>query len=180
MKKKELREGLQRLDAYVSDQGFKSLFIKEGKGAAMDSLLLGLEIEEDLSVDISCNFVYTPELGSVLQFFGQLEVDELFGENPEAFEEQNVLELVNELNQMIPLGQFLFMQDTVDGEEQNAIGIRYTMLTALDSKAEMEKCVSVIRMLMDIYELLCSSLMLMVEGETVEGALQIIIALMNE
>ena len=110
MNKEQLREGLQRLDAYVSRQGFKSMFLEEGKQAAMDTLLLGLEIEEDLSIDISCNFVHAPEFGDVLQYYGQLELDPIMEENPQAFTDLNVYQMINQLNRGLPVGQILYMQ----------------------------------------------------------------------
>lgn len=179
MNKTELREGLLRLREYLNSQDYESIFLEEGKEAALDSLILPLEIGEELSMDISCNFVHVPEFGDMLQYYGHMEADGLFEENPESFTEFNVLQLLNALNQMIPVGQFLFMQDQMDGEEKSMIGIRYTMLTALDNEAEMEKCVSVIKFLMHIYELLCSSLMLLLEGETVQSALDIIVDVIN-
>lgn len=174
MNKAELRKGLQKLKEYLAGQEFESMLLEEGEEAALDSLILPLEINDELSLDISCNFVHVPEFGDMLQYYGHLEVDELFAENPESFTEFNVLQLLNALNQMIPVGQFLFMQDQAEGGEQSVIGIRYTMLTALDNETEMEKCVSVIKFLMHIYELLCSSLVLLLEGETVQNALNII------
>ena len=179
MKKAELREGLQRLKAYLGGRGFESMLLEEGAEMELDSLLLPLEINDELSIDISCNFVHVPEFGYMLQYYGHLEVDGLFAENPESFTEYNVLQMLNAMNQMIPVGQFLFMQEQADGEEQNVIGIRYTMLTALDNEVEMEKCVSVIQFLMHIYELLCSGLMLLLEGETVQSALHIIADAIN-
>ena len=83
MNKEELREGLKRLEEYVSKQGIKNMFLEEGKEAAMDTLLLGLELEEDLSIDISCNFVHAPEFGNVLQYYGQLELNSILEENPQ-------------------------------------------------------------------------------------------------
>jgi len=180
MEKKELREGLLRLKAYFDGKNFQSAFLEEGKDAELDSLLLGLIISEELSIDISCNYVDVPGFGNMLQYYGQLQVDELFAENPDAFGNEAVLELLNELNQIIPIGQFLFMHDNVNGEEMTAIGIRYTMLTALDNDTEMEKCASVIQMLMNIYELLCSGLMLLCDGASTQKALQIMKSFMNE
>ena len=70
------------------------------------------------------------------------------------------------------------MQD--DQEPQNAIGLRYTMRTDLSSEDELEKCVDTIELLMDSYELLCSMLMLVFEGETIQKAEEILMKLMTE
>lgn len=180
MNKEELREGLKRLYAYVSEQGFKSMFLEEGKQAPMDTLLLGLEIEEDLSIDISCNFVHAPEFGDVLQYYGQMELDPILEENPEAFTEINVLQMINELNRQLPVGQILYMHGENDEEARHLIGIRYTMLTELDTEAELEKCVSIIDMLLNIYELLCSTILLLLEGESLNGAMDILADIMEE
>lgn len=174
MNKEELRNGLQRLKEYLAGQDFKSRFLEEGKEAAMDSLVVPLIINEELSLDVSCNFVYAQEIGEVLQFYGHLNVNPLFEENPESLTEDSVLRLINALNQMIPVGQFLYMQDAAGEGEQNVIGIRYTMLTTLGDEAEMKKCMCIFTMIMRIYELLCSSLMLMLEGLSVEKTLGII------
>lgn len=180
MNKEELREGLHRMEEYVDNHNFKSVFLEEGEEAEMDSLVIPLVINEELSVDISCNFVHAPEIGNVLQFYGHLEMDPLFEENPEAFTEFNVLKLINEINQMIPVGQFLYMKEDIGhGKEQNVIGIRYTMLTSLEGEAELKKTVHVLLLLMQAYEILCSSLMLLLEDETVEAILKIIKGLMN-
>jgi len=180
MRKNELREGLLRLKAYFDSKNIQNAFLEEGKEAEMDSLLLGLIVSEELSIDISCNYVSVPEFGNMLQYYGHLTVDELFAENPDAFGSGTVLTLLNEMNQMVPVGQLLFVQDHVDGEIINGIGIRYTMLTALDNDTEMEKCASVVGMLMNVYELLCSGLMLLAEGKSAQEAIQIIKAFMNE
>lgn len=180
MNKEELREGLKRLDAYAGGQGFKSLFLEEGKQAEMDTLLLGLEMGENLSVDISCNFVHAPEFGNVLQYYGQLELNSIIEENPEAFTELNVFQMVNALNRELPVGQLLYMQDEAEGQARHVIGIRYTMLTELDDDAEMEKCVSIIQMLMNIYEVLCSTLLLLMEGESLGNAMDIMANIMEE
>ncbi len=184
MNKEELREGLKRLEAYVSEQGVKNMFLEEGKQAAMDTLLLGLEMEEDLSIDISCNFVYAPEFGNVLQYYGQLELTSIMEENPQAFTELNIYQMINALNRELPVGQFLYMQEEEQGEEQkqvrHLIGIRYTMLTDLEDEAELAKCFSIVEMLMNIYEVLCSTLLLLMEGESLGAAMDIMSGLMEE
>lgn len=179
MNKEELREGLKRLEAYVSEQGIKNMFLEEGKQAAMDTLLLGLEMEEDLSIDISCNFVYAPEFGNVLQYYGQLELTSIMEENPQAFTELNIYQMINLLNREIPIGQFLYMQEEQE-QVRHLIGIRYTMLTDLDNEAELAKCFSIVDMLMNIYEVLCSTLLLLMEGESLSNAMDIMADLMEE
>ena len=53
MNKAELRKGLQRLKEYLAGQEFESMLLEEGEEAALDSLILPLEINEELSLDIS-------------------------------------------------------------------------------------------------------------------------------
>ncbi len=180
MNKEELREGLKRLEAYVGEQGIKNMFLEEGKEAAMDTLLLGLEMEEDLSIDISCNFVYAPDFGNVLQYYGQLELTSIMEENPQAFTELNIYQMINALNRELPVGQFLYMQEEAEEQVRHLIGIRYTMLTDLDDEAELEKCFSIVEMLMNIYEVLCSTLLLLMEGESLGNAMDIMAGLMEE
>ncbi len=180
MNKQELREGLKRLHEYVGKQGFKSMFLEEGKHAAMDTLLLGLEMEEDLSIYISCNFVHAPEFGDVLQYYGQLELDPIMEENPQAFTDLNIYQMINQLNRGLPVGQILYMQGEGDQEARHLIGIRYTMLTELDDEAELAKCVSIIEMLMNIYEVLCSTILLLLEGESLNSAMEILAGIMEE
>ena len=71
--------------------------------------------------------------------------------------------------------------DLGQGEEEprHAIGIRYTMLTDLDEEKELDKCGNVIKMLMNIYEVLCSTLLLLLEGESLESAMDIVEHLME-
>lgn len=144
----------------------------------MDSLVLGLSVSDDLSLDVSCNFVEAQDYGGVIQFFGQLELDGMIEESPEAFTELNILRMINTVNRMIAVGQFLYMQD--DKEPKNAIGLRYTMRTDLNSEDELEKCVDTIELLMDSYELLCSMLILLFEGETVQNAEETLTKIMTE
>lgn len=178
MNKEELREGLKRLEAHLEQYEMTSVFLEEGEQAPMDSLILGLRVSDELSVDISCNFIDVPEYGSILQFYGQLELDGMMEESPGTLTEFNILQMINLLNRMLPAGQLLYMQD--DKEPLNAIGLRYTMRTELASDDELEQCADVIEMLMDDYELLCSMLMLVLDGETVQGAMDIVVKLMNE
>ena len=178
MNKAELREGLKRLEAHLEPYDITSVFVEEGEQAVMDSLVLGLSVSDDLSLDVSCNFVEAQEYGGVIQFFGQLELDGMIEESPEAFTELNILRMINTVNRMIAVGQFLYMQD--DKEPKNAIGLRYTMRTDLNSEDELEKCVDTIELLMDSYELLCSMLILLFEGETVQNAEETLTKIMTE
>lgn len=178
MNKAELREGLKRLEAYLEPYDITSVFIEEGEQAVLDSLILGLRVSDDISLDVSCNFVEAQDYGGVLQFFGQLELDGMMEESPEAFTELNILRMINTVNRMIAVGQFLYMQD--EKEPKNAIGLRYTMRTDLSGEDELEKCVDTIELLMDSYELLCSMLMLVFEGDTVENAEATLMKLMAE
>lgn len=180
MDKKELRDGLKRLEAYGRQNELKCVFLEEGKDVSMDSLVFALRREEDMSIDISCNFVSVPDCGSILQFFGQLELAGIRGENPDAFTELNMTRLVNMLNRMIPMGQMLYMQDEENGEMKDAIGIRYTMFTELDQETEYQKCMTIFKLLMDDYELLCSMLYLLTDGESLDSAMQIVTNLMAE
>ena len=177
--KKELREGLKKLDVYANQLGINSLFLEEGPTVAMDSLILGLAIGGELSIDITCNFIHVPELGNVVQFYGQLQLDQILEEEPNAFTEQSILQMINRLNHTIPLGQLLYMQGQGEEEPRHALGIRYTLLTDLDDAKEWDKCGNVIKMLMDIYEVLCSTLLLLLEGESLESAMDIVEHLME-
>lgn len=180
MDKAELREGLKRLEAHLEPYDITSVFLEEGEQTALDALVLGLRVSDELSLDVSCNFVEAQDYGGVLQLYGQLDLDEMMAEadNPEAFTELNILRMVNTVNRMIGVGQFLYMQD--DKEPNHAIGLRYTMRTDLSSEDELEKCVDTIELLMDSYELLCSMLMLVFEGESVQKAEETLMKLMTE
>ncbi len=147
MNKEELREGLKRLGAYMEQREMNSEFLEEGEQVPMDSLLLGLRVSDELSTDVSCNFIDVPEYGSLLQFYGQLELDEMMEENPGILTESNLLQMINQLNKMLPAGQLLYMQ--ADTEPMNSIGLRYTMRTELASDDELGKYADVIEMLMD-------------------------------
>ena len=112
-----------------------------------------------------------------MQFYGQLLIGEMMQEEPGAMAKERILCLINALNHMLPVGQMLFMDE---GEEDKRIGIRYTMLTDLDGEKEWEKCVHVLMMLMQAYELLCSSLLLFMDGSSVEEVVQALTAMMEE
>ena len=177
MEKRKLRQGLKRLEEYLKGMGVSSIFLEENKELPMDSLMIPLKIGQELSIDITRNFVEVPDMGSILQFYGQLVIGEMMEEEPKAMAKERVLCLIDALNHMLPVGQMLFMDE---GENDKRIGIRYTMLTDLDCEKEWEKCVYVLRMLMQAYELLCSSLLLFMDGSPVEEVMQAIGALMEE
>lgn len=178
MNKEKLREGLKRLESHLEQYEMTTVFLEEGDQMPLDSLILGLSVSDELSLDVSCNFIETPEYGSILQFYGQLELDGMMEESPGTLTELNILQMINLLNGMLPIGQFLYMQD--DKESLNAIGLRYTMRTELASDDELEQCADVIEMLMDDYELLCSVLILILDGETVQSAMDTVIKLIGE
>lgn len=178
MNKEELRDGLKRLGAHLEQYEIESLFVEEGEETPLDALVLGLVISEELSLDVSCNFVDMPEYGSILQFYGQLELDGMMEENPGTLTESNILQMINQLNKMLPAGQFLYLQQ--DENTRNIIGLRYTMRTDLASESELEQCADIVNVLMDDYELLCSVLVLILDGETVQDTIEIIMKLMAE
>lgn len=178
MDKKELREGLKKLEAYLEQYEMTSMFLEEGDQAPLDSLILGLRISDELSLDVSCNFVDAPDYGSILQYYGQLDLDGMMAESPGTLTELTILQMINLLNKMLPVGQLLYMQD--DKSPMHAIGLRYTMRTELDSDEELERCGDVVEMLMDDYELLCSVLVLVLEGQTVQSAMDTVVQLTAE
>ena len=178
MNKEELREGLKRLETYMEQYEITSVFIEEGEQTPLDSLVFGLKVSDELSLDVSCNFVDATDYGCLLQFYGQLELDGMMAESPGTLTELNILQMINLLNRMLPVGQLLYMQD--DKSPMHTIGLRYTMRTDLDSEDELERCGDVIEMLMDDYELLCSALVLVLEGETVQSVMDSMMKLMAE
>lgn len=139
----------------------------------MDCLLIPLRVGEDLSIDISCNFVDVPDMGSILQFFGQLRLNEMLAEAQAPVSDYDILNLINELNSMLPIGQLLYLHNEEQGEDaEKALGIRYTVLTELNDKRELDKCGHVLILLMQVYELLGSSLILLMDGNSVEETLE--------
>ncbi len=178
MDKLALRQGLKKLEAYLTQYEMTSVFLEEGEQAPLDSLVLGLHVSDELSLDVSCNFIDAPDYGSILQYYGQLELDGMMAESPGTLTELNILQMINLLNSVLPVGQLLYMQNDVS--PTHVIGLRYTMRTGLDSEGELEKCGDVIEMLMDDYELLCSVLVLVLEGETVQGAMNAVLELMAQ
>ncbi|MCI9422378.1 MAG: hypothetical protein HFG81_06635 [Dorea sp.] len=180
MNKEELREGLKRLYEYVSPLDYKSVFLEEGNGVPMDTLLLGVTIGEELSMDISCNFAHAPEFGDILHFYGELDLEPLLEENPDAFSERVILKMINGLNKSLPIGQIVYLTEDSTGKSQKVIGIRYTMLTGLSGEDELRKCVSIIEMLMNIYEILCSTLYLLLEGDSLEKAMETLSRILEE
>lgn len=164
----QLRKGLKRLDAYIKELEFQSMFLEESSVVPMDSLLIPLHAGEELSIDISCNYVYVPDTGNLLQFYGQLMLDDMLAEAPAAVSDYDILSLINELNSMLPAGQLLYLRDGAGGKPEKALGIRYTMLTGLDTETELEKCAQILVLLTQVYELLGSSLILLLSGDSVE------------
>lgn len=176
---KQLRDGLKRLDAYVRELDFESTFLEESSVVPMDCLLIPLYAGDELSIDISCNYVSVPDAGNMLQFYGQLVLDEMLAESSAVISDYDILRLMNELNRMLPVGQLLYLRDEA-GEPQKAVGIRYTMLTGLEGEAELEKCVRTLLLLTEVYELLGSSLLLLLDGDSVEEILDTIGRLLEE
>ncbi len=172
MEKEQLREGLKRLHDYVQKLDFHSRFLEEDSMVPMDSLAIPLQVGEELSVDISCNFVEMEDVGNILQFYGQIVVNEMLKEAEASVSDVDILDLLNALNRLIPIGQFLYLFDRADEEREKVIGMRYTMLTELDSAAELKKCGNVLLLLMQIYDLLCSALLLVLDGNSVEETLR--------
>ena len=84
MEKRKLRQGLKRLEEYLKGMGVSSIFLEENKELPMDSLMIPLKIGQELSIDITCNFVEVPDMGSILQFYGQLVIGEMMEEEPKA------------------------------------------------------------------------------------------------
>lgn len=180
MNKKRLRERLKKLDVYVKKLDFQSTFLEESAVVGMDSLIISLKMGEELSIDISCNYVEVPDVGSILQFYGQLMLNEVFDNAGVVLTEQELLYLVNELNSMLPVGQFIYLSSLEANDGKKAAGLRYTMLTELDQDSEFAKCTRVLMMLMKDYELLCSALMLLLDGDSVEEALETIRQVLEE
>lgn len=172
MNSEELREGLKRLREYVKPLDFNSVFLEAGKDVPMDTLLLGAKIGEEMSLDISCNFANAPGFGDILHLYGELDMNPLIEENPSAFPEEVLLRMANELNKSLPIGQIIYLTSDSQGKEQSVIGIRYTMLTALEGEDELKKCVDIIEMLLNIYEILCSTLYLLMEGDSLPKAME--------
>lgn len=174
MEKEQLKEGLKRLDAYAKQLDFPSVLLEENDTVPMDSLVISLQMEKDLSIDISCNFVEIPEVGNILQFYGQIVLNAIIEESGKTISNEDILYLINALNRMIPIGQLLYLYDAVNDSAEKIIGIRYTMMTELDNEIELKKCAEVLMMLMQIYEILCSSLLLLIDGNSVETTLLMI------
>lgn len=169
----QLREGLKKLEAYVRELDFQSTLLEKSAVVPMDCLLIPLRVGEDLSIDISCNFVHVPEVGSLLQFYGQVRLNEMLEEAAAPVSDFDIMNLINELNSMLPIGQLLYVRNAdQSGESEKALGIRYTMLTGLNDENELDKCGHVLMLLMQIYELLGSSLILLMDGNSVEKTLE--------
>lgn len=175
MDKEQLQERLKKLGAYIKKLDFHNTFLEESPACPMDSLMVSLRVAEELSIDISCNFIDVPDMGTMLQFYGQLQLDGMLNEAAVPVSDFDILCLINELNRMLPIGQMNYMSDErEDMEAEKALGIRYTILTDLESESEMKKCVHILMLLTQIYEILCSSLLLLLDGESVGKVLETI------
>ncbi len=53
-------------------------------------------------------------------------------------------------------------------------------MTELDDQTELAKCVRIIEMLMNIYEVLCSTILLLLEGESLNSAMEILAGILEE
>lgn len=178
MEQKQLREGLKRLHSYVQQLDLQSTFLEEGPEVLMDSLVIPLQVGE-LNLDISCNYIDIQDVGPLLQFYGQIMLDELIEEaEPPVFEER-ILDFTNRLNLILPIGQLLYLSDENDGDGQKALGIRYTVPTELEKDSELKKCVKILMLLMRIYEFICSCLILFLDGDSMDSILNTIQQLLN-
>lgn len=179
MNHEQLRDGLKRLHSYVRQLDFQSTFIEESPEVPMDSLVIPLHIGEELSIDISCNFIEVQNIGPILQFYGQLILDEVLKEADAPVSGERILDFANRLNLILPIGQLLYLSDENDANGQKILGIRYTIPTELDKESELKKCVKILMLLMQIYELLCSCLLLFIDGDSMETILDTIHNLLN-
>lgn len=178
MEQKQLREGLKRLHSYVRQLDFQSTFLEAGPEVLMDSLVIPLQVGE-LNIDISCNYIDIQDVGPLLQFYGQIVLDELIDEaNPPVFEER-ILDFVNRLNLILPIGQLLYLSDENDGDGQKILGIRYTLPAELEKDSDLKKCVKILMLLMRIYEFLCSCLILFLDGDSMDSILDTIRQMLN-
>ncbi len=168
----QLREGLKKLHSYVQRLDFQSTFFEEGPEVPLDSLVIPLHVGDDLSMDISCNFIDIQDVGSLLQFYGQILLDELIKEADPPVSKERILDFVNRINLILPAGQILYLPDEGDG--QKILGIRYTFPTKLENDSELKKCVEILMLLTQSYELLCSCLLLFVNGDSMDSILDTI------
>ncbi len=172
MDEKQLRACLKGLGEYLKQQDFQNTFLEAGASVPMDTLLIPLDISDELSLDVSCNYVSVPETGSILQFYGQMEIDGLLAEEGMQASLDDIIKLLNELNSIVPIGHFLYLHGDVENPEKNLIAVRYTMFTNLSTDTELEQCVRILTIIMHDYELLCSHLLLLLTGQSVEGAIE--------
>lgn len=87
--------------------------------------------------------------------------------------------MANELNKSLPIGQIIYLTEDSQGKAQRVAGIRYTMLTDLAGEKELKKCVEIIEMLLNIYEILCSTLYLLLEGDSLPKAMETLSKIMD-
>lgn len=175
----QLREGLKRLHSYVQRLDFQSTFFEEGPEVPLDSLVIPLHVGEELSMDVSCNFIDVQGTGPLLQFYGQIQLDELVEEADPPVSKERILDFANRLNFILPVGQLLYFTDEGDGDAQQILGMRYAFPTGLQNDAELKKCVEILMLLMQSYELLCSCLILFLDGDSMDSILNTIHGLLN-
>lgn len=175
----QFRDGLKRLQSYIQQLDFQSTFFEEGPEIPMDSLVIPLHVGEDLSIDISCNFIDIQDKGPLLQFYGQMILNELLEDASTTVTKERILDFVNRLNLILPIGQLFYLSDEKEENGQKILGIRYTIPTELDKESELKKCVKILVLLMQVYELLCSCLLLFIDGDSMDGILETIGNLLN-
>ncbi|MCC8150306.1 MAG: hypothetical protein LIO96_02310, partial [Lachnospiraceae bacterium] len=111
-----------------------------------------------------------PPAERMLQFFSQIELNQN-PDLPEALNDENeILRLCNGLNTILPVGHMVYIDGRDGGGMARALGLRYTIITGLDSEQELEKCVEIIMMLMTAYQFLCGALTLMIDGASAAEA----------
>lgn len=174
MSDKHLRDGLKKLQSFIKQLDFDSTFLEESPEIPLDSLVIPLHIGGELSIDISCNFIELPEAGPLLQFYGQILLDELLEEAAAPVSKEAVLGFINRLNPILPIGQLIYLADEHDADDHKVLGIRYTFPTELDRESELKKCAKILLLLMQVYELLCSCLVLFMDGDETDSILDTI------
>lgn len=179
MNQTQIRDGLKRLHSYIQQLDFPSTFLEEGPEVPMDSLVIPLQVGDDLSIDISCNFIDLQEPGPLLQFYGQILLDELLEDAQTPVSKERLLDFVNRLNLILPIGQLFYLSDENDADGQKILGIRYTIPTELEKGYELKNCVKILMLLMRVYELLCSCLLLFIDGDSMDSILGMIGNLLN-
>ena len=106
-------------------------------------------------------------------------MDELVEEADPPVSKERILDFANRLNFILPVGQLLYFTDEGDGDAQQILGMRYAFPTGLQNDAELKKCVEMLMLLMQSYELLCSCLILFLDGDSMDSILNTIHGLLN-